>query len=69
MEGGTYPLPQVIQISDDTINEYDESLALVVEVGTDTPDSMVCFFRDASDTTCHGRIGAVPVVIKDNDGR
>ena len=40
----------------------------MAEVGTDTPDGAVCFLREASDSTCHGRIGAAPIDIIDNDG-
>ena len=64
----TFQLPHLFEIIDDTINEYAESFALVTEVGTDTPDGTVCFLREASDRTCHGRIGAAPIDILDNDG-
>ena len=55
-------------IIDDTINENDEAFLIVAEVGTDTPDDVVCFLRDAVDTTCHGRMGAASVEIISNDG-
>ena len=55
-------------IIDDAVNENDEAFVMVAEVGTDTPDDVVCFLRDAVDTDCHGRMGAASVEITSNDG-
>ena len=63
-----HELPHVFVIIDDAVNENDEVFVIVAEVGTDTPDDVVCFLRDATDTACHGRMGVASVEIAHNDG-
>ena len=58
----------MFRVIDDTVNEEDERFYVVVEVGSDTPDGVVCFKTAASDTNCHGRSGAAQIEIRDNDG-
>ena len=58
----------MFRVIDDTVNEEDERFYVVVEVGSDTPDGVVCFKRGAGDTNCHGRSGAAQIEIRDNDG-
>ena len=58
----------MFRVIDDTVNEEDERFYVVVEVGSDTPDGVVCFKRGAGDTNCHGRSGAAQIEIRGNDG-
>ena len=58
----------VTDIIDDEIDEFDQSFILVAEIGSDVPDSFVCFQRQAVGTGCMGRAGATEIRIGDNDG-
>ena len=56
-------------IIDDEIDEFEQRFILVAEIGSDVPDSFVCFQRQATgDTGCMGRAGATEIKIVDNDG-
>ena len=55
----------VIDIIDDEIDEFDQIFILVAEIGSDVPDSFVCFQRL---DICMGRAGATEIRIGDNDG-
>ena len=59
--------PSFIQIFNDRVNENVQSFVLVAEVML--PDDDVCFKRLASDTTCHGSVGATQINIIDDDGK
>ena len=57
------------EIVDDKVNENEERFYLIAEVGPDVPKDVVCFLREAGDTTCHGQVGAAQIDIIDNDGK
>ena len=67
---GVFEIPaNFTTIEDDEIDEFDQSFILVAEIGSDVPDSFVCFQRQAiGDTGCRGRAGATEIRIVDNDG-
>ena len=69
-ENGVFQIPSsVTDIIDDEIDEFDQSFILVAEIGSDVPDSFVCFQRQAiGDNICQGRAGATEIKIVDNDG-
>ena len=53
-ENGVFEIPS--SIIDDEIDEFEQSFILVAEIGSDVPDSFVCFQRQATgDTDCLGR--------------
>ena len=54
--------------NDDDIDEFEQSFALVAEIGDDVPDSYTCFQRYIGETDCFNRIGATEIRIMDNDG-
>ena len=56
-ENGVFAIPSsVTDIIDDEIDEFDQGFILVAEIGSDVPDSFVCFQRRATgDTGCRGR--------------
>ena len=67
-ENGVFEIPSsVTDIIDDEIDEFDQSFILVAEIGSDVPDSFVCFQRQAIGDICMGRAGATEVRIGDND--
>ena len=68
---GVFEIPSsVTHIIDDEIDEFDQSFILVAEIGSDVPDSFVCFQRQAiGDTGCRGRAGATEIRIVDDDGK
>ena len=67
---GVFEIPaNVTTITDDEIDEFQQSFILVAEIGGEVPESFVCFQRQASgDTGCRGRAGATEIKILDNDG-
>ena len=78
-EGSTAPsdfiIPQLFNITDDTINEVVKSFVLVAEIGVDVPEKFTCFQREEGETGCNvnmeptARFGAATIQINDNDGR
>ena len=67
---GVFEIPaSVTDIIDDEVDEFEQSFILVAEIGSDVPESFVCFQRQAvGDTRCLGRAGATEIKIVDNDG-
>ena len=73
----TYTLEQRINVTDDDINEVEQSFALVAEIGADVPaDCFVedigqtecsCFQTQVGEIECFGRSGATEIRIIDND--
>ena len=66
-----YIIPNFFTVTDDDINEIDQSFALVAELGPDVPDDLACFQIIAGTPDClgSGRLGATEIRITDNDGR
>ena len=64
---GRFIIPEMFNITDDDINESDQSFALVAQLGSDVPDRFACFQRYINDTECFGRSGATDIIIEDND--
>ena len=56
-------------VINDTVNEIEQSFALVAVLGDDVPDDFACFQRHVGDTECFNRAGATEIRIVDNDGR
>ena len=69
-ENGVFEIySSVTDVIDDEIDEFEQRFILVAEIGSDVPDSFVCFQRQATgDTGCMGRAGATEIKIVDNDG-
>ena len=65
----SFTLPPPFEIVDDKVNENEEMFYLIAEVGPEVPKDVVCFLREARDTTCHGRVGVAQIDIIDNDGK
>ena len=67
---GVFEIPaSVTTIIDDEIDEFEQSFILVSEIGSEVPESFLCFQRQAvGDDACFGRSGATEVRILDNDG-
>ena len=63
----TFEVAQFFFVTDDNIDEDEQSFALVAEIGPDVPDGVSCFQLSAGDTQCNGRRGATEVRIVDND--
>ena len=65
----TLPMPYGfrIRIHDDQTNENEQSFALFARIGIDVKADVACFWRQASDTDCFGRVGATKITIIDND--
>ena len=65
-----FVLPNFFQVIDDDIEEYEQSFAIVAELGPDVPDTpfnFSCFQLQAGETECFGRRGATQIRITDND--
>ena len=62
-----YTLPYSFNVTDDDVNEIEQSFALVAEL-MDVPDNFACFQQQVGDTRCFGRTGATLIKIVDNDG-
>ena len=53
---GEFEIPaNFTTIIDDEIDEFEQSFILVAEIGSEVPDSFVCFQRQAVGTGCMGR--------------
>ena len=61
----------ILSITNDEINEIEQSFALIAEIGIDVPDSFVCFQIAEGDRECvlDGRKGAVRIRIVNDDGK
>ena len=59
--------PFLFQVIDDDIDEYEQSFAIVAELGPDVSDRIACFQLQAGDSRCFGRRGATEIRITDND--
>ena len=64
---GTFTIPINFTITDDDIDEIEQSFALVAQLGPDVPDNFTCFQNQVGDTDCFGRKGATEIKIVDND--
>ena len=65
-----FEVPDFFQVIDDDIDEYEQSFAIVAELGPDVPDTpfnFTCFQLQAGETDCFGRRGATGIRITDND--
>ena len=65
-----FEVPHFFQVTDDDINEYEQSFAIVAELGpdvTDTPFNFGCFQLQVGETECFGRRGVTEIRITDND--
>ena len=65
---GIFIVPEMYTVTDDDINEIEQSFALVGQLGSDVPDTFTCFQRIFGDTECFGRTGVAEIKIVDNDG-
>ena len=65
----SYTIEQFFNISDDNIDEYEQSFAIVAEIGRDVPDGVSCFQTYVGETQCVARLGATEIRITDNDRR
>ena len=63
----SYTIEQFFNISDDNIDEDEQSFAIVAEIGPDVPDGVSCFQTGEGESECHGRRGATEIRITDND--
>ena len=70
MFNGIFVVPndETFTVTDDDLDEIQESFALVVQLGSDVPDSFTCFQRVVDDTECFGRTGVTEIIILGNDG-
>ena len=63
-----YELPNDwFNVTDDNVNEIEQSFAVMAEVGADVPNDISCFQTQDRETNCHGRSGATEIGIEDND--
>ena len=63
----SYAIETFFNISDDNLDEDEQSFAIVAEIGPDVPDGISCFQTGVGRTECHGRRGATEIRIIDND--
>ena len=71
-ETAVFTLPNsILSITNDEINEIEQSFALIAEIGIDVPDSFVCFQIADGDLDCvlDGRKGASRIRIVNDDGK
>ena len=61
-------VPYFFTVIDDEIDEFEQSFALVAEIGQEVPDNISCF-QVPGTVECFGRFGATEIIINDNDGR
>ena len=61
----SFTIPTFFTINDDNLDEYEQSFAIVAEIGPDVPDGVSCFQN--ADIECQGRRGATEIRITDND--
>ena len=64
-----FEVPHFFSVTDDDIDEEEQSFALVAEIGPDVPDGVSCFQISEDDRECNGRRGATEVRISDNDSK
>ena len=57
------PDDETFTVTYDDLDELQESFALVVQLGSDVPDSFTCFQRIVDDTECFGRTGVTEIII------
>ena len=62
-----FEIQQFFSIVDDNIDEDEQSLVIVAEIGPDVPENVPCFQLGIIETVCHGRQGAIEIIIIDND--
>ena len=63
----SYTIEQFFNISDDNLDEDEQSFAIVAEIGPDVPENISCFQIALGHTGCRGRRGATEIRITDND--
>ena len=71
-ETAVFSLPNtILSITDDEVNEIEQSFALIAEIGSDVPDSFACFQIAEGDRDCvlDGRKGAARIRIVNDDGK
>lgn len=56
-------LTNILNVYDDDINEEDQIFVLAVELGP----GMGCFLLHRDSSECVGQLGAIRIVIQDND--
>ena len=61
----------ILSITNDEVNEIEQSFALIAEIGSDVPDSFTCFQIADGDLDCvlDGRKGAARIRIVNDDGK
>ena len=62
----SYTIETFFNISDDNLDEDEQSFAIVADIGPDVPDGVSCFQTGVS-PSCFGRLGATEIRITDND--
>ena len=60
----SYTIETFFNISDDNLDEDEQSFAIVADIGPDVPDGVSCF---QTEIRCLGRRGATKIRIADND--
>ena len=60
-------IQQFFSIVDDNIDEDEQSFVIVTKIGQDVPENVPCFQLEIRETVCHGRQGAIEIIIIDND--
>ena len=63
----SYTIETFFNISDDNLDEDEQSFAIVAEIGPDVPDGISCFQTGWGWGECRGRQGATAIRIVDND--
>ena len=65
-----FEVPNFFNVTDDDIDEVEQSFAIVAEFGpdvTEVPFNFSCFQLQAGETECFGRRGVTKIRIRDND--
>ena len=65
-----FEVPVFFNVTDDDIDEVEQSFAIVAELGPDVlevPFNFSCFQLQVGETLCFGRRGATEIRITDND--
>ena len=62
----TFPVPTFFTISDDDIDEDEQSFVIVADI-LDVPEDISCFQTHEGGTICFGTRGATEIRITDND--
>jgi hypothetical protein len=63
----TITIPEFFSVTNDNVDEDEQSFALIANIGEDVPDRFTCFQTHLRQTGCSGRVGATAVRIEDND--